>query len=172
MKKIKLGKRATKHKGLYALVDVEDFEELNQFSWHVYGDANLGYYAQRHSRKKDVTNGMIYMHRQIACAPKGIQVDHKNHNTPDNRKANLRLVTVSQNLQNQRCIKGGSSKYKGVTWHRQKKKWQAQIGINGKYTYLGLFTCELEAARAYDKAAQEHFGEHAFINFPEKEGTE
>ena len=59
------------------------------------------------------------------------------------------------------------SKYKGVYWHKKDKRWQAQIGENKKRTYIGSYTNEMDAARAYDKKAKELHGEFARLNFPE-----
>jgi len=94
------------------------------------------------------------------------QVDHINGNGIDNRRNNLRICTQSQNNQNQRtqiCLK--SSKYKGVLWHKCCKRWMAQIKLNKKNKYIGLFKNEIDAAHAYDREAKELFGEYAKTNF-------
>jgi len=107
---------------------------------------------------------MIRMHRLILKAQKGQQVDHINGNGLDNRKDNLRFCTSSQNYQNSRKRKNCSSKYKGVWWHKQSKKWQTGIVLNYKNYHLGYFTNEIEAAKAYDLTAAEFFGEFARLN--------
>ena len=58
-----------------------------------------------------------------------------------------------------------SSKYKGVSWNKGVKKWLAQIGFNDKVIHLGQFGDEIEAAKVYDKAAKELFGDFAHTNF-------
>ena len=63
---------------------------------------------------------------------------------------------------------GSSSKYKGVSWNKARKKWEVQFKNNYKSVYLGAYTSEEEAARAYDKAVREHFGDYARLNFPEE----
>ena len=88
-------------------------------------------------------------------------VDHINRNRSDNRACNLREASRSQNAYNQ-AARGGSSSYKGVVWHRRGRKWMAQIGEK----YLGLYSCEIEAAKAYDNAASKHGGVYARLNFP------
>ena len=105
------------------------------------------------------------MHRQIMNAPKGIVVDHINRNGLDNRKANLRFATVSQNNWNSR--KGfncGSSKYKGVSWSKDKKKWAVWLSVNKKNKQFGYFDDEKEAARVYNEVAKKHRGEFAVLN--------
>ncbi len=93
--------------------------------------------------------------------------DHKNGIVGDNGIDNLRLVTTSQNHMNRRPKASGSSRYKGVTRTSRRTSWMARIGIGGKREkHLGTFKTEEEAARAYDAAAREHFGEFARLNFP------
>lgn len=94
------------------------------------------------------------------------QIDHIDHIRDDNRIENLRDVTESQNHWNASIQTGRTSQYKGVSWHRQHNKWRVQIKSNGKPKHLGYFTIEIEAARAYDRAAVEHFGIYAELNFP------
>jgi hypothetical protein len=157
MKKIKLTQ------GKFALVDDADFDWLNQWNWyaqkHQYG--NFRAMRSRGSRKN---HQVLYMHRVIMDAPKGIDVDHRNLNTLDNQRDNLRLATRSQNLQNTRKRPNKSSKYKGVSWHNIGKKWQARIAINKKALYLGLFESEMDAAKEYNACATKYFGEFARIN--------
>ena len=70
------------------------------------------------------------MHRQILNAPKGMVVDHKDGNGLNNRKSNLRLCTPAQNVRNRRPALGSSSKYKGVSRDKSRRKWLARIGCN------------------------------------------
>ena len=78
---------------------------------------------------------------------------------------NLRTVTKQQNQQNKRKWKvRTTSNFKGVYWNKHEEKWQAQIQTNGKRKMIGRFVSEIEAARAYNTAAQEAFGEFALVN--------
>ena len=108
------------------------------------------------------------MHRLITNAPKGLMVDHINHNGLDNRRKNLRLCTVSQNNRNRRPITrpNKGSKYKGVTFDKKRNLFKAEIQHNKKKYFLGRFKSQIKAAQAYDKKARELFGEFAYLNFP------
>lgn len=109
----------------------------------------------------------FYLAHRIAYAlqtggdPGGFQVDHI---IGVEEPLKLRLATNAQNQRNQRSSRGGSSRYKGVNWHKNIKKWQAQIRVNNKSIYLGCFTDEQEAAAAYNTAAVKYFGEFARVN--------
>jgi hypothetical protein len=93
--------------------------------------------------------------------------DHINGKGYDNRKANLRLATRSQNCMNKPFIKTkpSSSKYRGVSWSKSQKKWHVQIGLKGKCIFIGYFEDEISAAKAYDTAAKKYHKEFAVLNF-------
>ena len=94
------------------------------------------------------------------------EVDHIDGDGLNNRKENLRIVTRAENLQaKQRKSVGCSSRFRGVTWNKHLKKWQAQVEFNKKNHYVGLFNNEIEAAKARDKKALELFGPIAHLNF-------
>lgn len=79
-------------------------------------------------------------------------VDHIDNNSLNNKVENLQLITQRENLSKD---KKGSSKYTGVSWHSQRKKWRSEIYVNGKSKHLGLFTDEYDAHLAYQKALKE-----------------
>ena len=106
----------------------------------------------------------IYLHRVIANAQEGQDVDHINGDKTDNSPENLRVCTRAENLQNSRVHKGNTSGYKGVCWDKQMKKWRGQIRGNGRNIFLGLFKRKEEAAMAYNESAKKLFGEFARLN--------
>ena len=144
--------------GFCAYVDAADYEWLSQFHWHM----DNGYAIRREGSKT------IYMHREIMKAPKGMIVDHKNRNKLDNTPDNLRVGTRQENLRNAGKRIGTTSRFKGVSRKKGRDVWTAQIGIDRDVKSLGTYYDEIEAARAYDQAAVEHFGEFARLNFPEE----
>lgn len=107
----------------------------------------------------------MIMHRLILNAPKGIKVDHQDGDGLNNQRRNIRLATNAQNSMNQKPRVKTSSKYKGVSLDKRHGTWKSQIGKNGAIIWLGQFRSEVEAAKAYDRAAREMFGEFACLNF-------
>jgi len=144
-----------------ALVDDEDFEFINQYKWH-YSKSSKNYGRAKASQGK--RNTLITMHKLLMNPPKGMEVDHINGDPLDNRRANLRIVTHGQNQKNMKISADNKSGYKGVSWHKKANKWQAHIRLKCASKYLGLFTDIKEAAKAYNSAALEHFGEFARLN--------
>lgn len=97
------------------------------------------------------------------------QIDHINGNRRDNRIENLRAATNAENVRNAKKRRGTSSQFKGVVWSPKYRKWIAQIVVperGPRLVYLGIYANETDAARAYDRAALQHFGEFARPNFP------
>ena len=133
-----------------AIVDAEDYERLSKYKWSLSCQESTCYGQRTESH----TRRSIMMHREIACAPPHLVVDHINHNGLDNRKRNLRLCTQEENIYNSLPRRNCSSKYKGVYLHKRSKRYHAMIGYKGKRYYLGTFKDEVDAAKAYDKKAR------------------
>jgi hypothetical protein len=157
--------RFTLPSGEEVIIDEEDREYVTAFKWRMGG----GGYAQRHvwveGKKRTQT-----LHRMLLDPPPHRQVDHANGNRLDNRRANIRVCNAAQNLRNvPKTKRPTSSTFKGVSKRSQERGggWVVKITTK-KYagTYVGVFQDEVEAARAYDRAALYHYGEFARINFP------
>lgn len=150
-------------RGQFAIVDDDDFEWLSQWKW-CYHPTRHGY-ALRGVKTPERKTKLIYMHNVIMSPPVDFVVDHKNLNSLDNQRDNLRLATHSQNSAN-RTSSGGSSAYKGVSWRKSRRRWRSSVTVNKKSIDLGVYRNEEDAARAYDAAALLYFGEFARLNFP------
>jgi hypothetical protein len=93
--------------------------------------------------------------------PERLEVDHKDCDPSNNRWDNLRLATASQNQANKKVSRANTSGFKGVSWHKDDKRWRAQIRMGGKKVHLGSFDTPESAHRAYSEAAMKHYGEFA-----------
>lgn len=146
-----------------SVVDAETAGFIGQYSWHTNG----GGYAVR-SVQVDGKESLVFMHRILAMAPVGVEVDHINRDRLDNRLENLRLASRSQNNAN-KSVKAHkkSSKYKGVYKNSNATTYNVRLSVNGQKVYVGSYSDEIEAAKAYDQAALEHHGEFAALNFPD-----
>lgn len=150
-------------KGMFALVDDEDFDHLVQWKWHV----QLGPSGPRPRRL--VKTGLarprqkpLLMYRVLLGLSGREVVDHVDGNPLNNQRVNLRIATNGQNLANAKLHANNTSGFKGVGWHHN--AWKATIRVHGKQQSLGRFNEKLSAARAYDEAAIRLFGEFAKTN--------
>lgn len=116
--------------------------------------------------------GMVLAHRAAWAIHYGSlpeqHIDHIDGNKLNNRIDNLRICTHNQNQYNQGIRATNKSGYKGVSYMKSAKRWQAQICCNKKVTHLGLFIHKEDAAHAYDKAAILIHGDFAWTNFPKE----
>lgn len=159
------GKKAA---GRVVRIDDGDYELVGQYTWYVYeakrpNRRTLGPYAMA-PIWRDGKWTTIRMHTLITGYER---TDHIDHDGLNNQRSNLRPATPGQNMHNMRAHHDGLSRYKGVSWSREIHSWIAQICVRGHSRRIGRYLSEEDAARAYDAAALEAFGEFACINFPE-----
>ncbi len=160
MKKINIS--TPMYPNTFTLVDDEDYEWLNQWKWHAKRLTRGGLGVARWRLKTDPLGpSAVQMARFIMDPPPGFVVDHIDHDNLDHRRCNLRVCTVSQNAYNAKPI-SKTSKYKGVSWMRKARKWEANITVEGTCHYLGLFKTEVGAAEAYQNAAERYQGEFMY----------
>lgn len=167
---VRIPLHSRKYPDLHAIVDEADAELVSGYRWNVQPGRNTFYavaFVRLRGMKRPVT---IKMHRVILDPSGDRVVDHIDGNGLNNTRANLRAGTHQQNMQNiqsRSSHRDGSSQYLGVSRQRSSKKWRAGIYVNGTQQHLGVFVTEIEAAHAYDRAAIEHLGELASLNFPD-----
>lgn len=145
------------------IVDDEDFDRLDKFTWHLdkYG------YARTNITRDDGTKTTVSMHRMLLGIRFGDKrkVDHRSGVISDNRKENLRICTNAQNIRNQKKRSNNTSGLKGVSWNEKNKSWVARIGFDNETIYIGSFNTAENAHAAYCAKAKELHGE--FANFGE-----
>ena len=159
-------KRIKLTQGKYALIDERDYQNLSKYKWN----------ANQQGRKKEywiarafINKKTTRMSRYLLDAPVDKVVDHINHNTLDNRRKNLRIVTRAQNSANQEkqiLQRKQSCIYKGVYLFRKTGRWVASIGqhSNKKKRYIGCYKTKELAAAAYNKEARKRYGIYAHLN--------
>lgn len=129
----------------YAIIDAADAEWAGQWRWH----SDHGYAAR--GERAGGRRTVVYLHRELLGLPRikdDRQGDHKDLDTLNCCRSNLRILTNAENRQNLASFRGSSSSYRGVFWNRKDRRWIAAVKVGGQRVYLGSFTDELEAAEA------------------------
>lgn len=157
-------------KGFTTVVDRED-ADLRLLKWRarvgvagdVYAARNFRHYAENGALKwhTDLMHCVILERSLGFKIPSDRVVDHIDNNSLNNCRANLRLATRSENMQNRKRNTNSTTGFKGVTFNKAHKKWQAQIRVNGVLKHLGSFASPELAYEAYCEAARELHGEFA-----------
>lgn len=137
-----------------AVIDKADFDLVAPHRWRPMVSKSGKTYAYTVIGRKTVL-----MHRLVAGTAAGFDTDHEDRDGLNNTRGNLRTATRAENVANtpkpkRKDGRPASSKYRGVTWDRQTRRWRAGIRINGRLHNLGRFDVEEDAARAYDAAAE------------------
>jgi hypothetical protein len=156
-----MSRTITLTQGKAAIVDDVDYDRLAHLRWYADKVRNIWY--ARHARTGAERQRSFLMHRLILGAPAGMEVDHRNGDGLDNRRANLRLCTRAQNSWNRHALPRGASRFTGVCMSRL--RWRARISCGNERTNIGDFSREVDAAIAYDEKCRELRGEFARPNF-------
>lgn len=149
-------------RGQFALVDAADAARVSVLKWHAQWSQS-GFYAIHIDGLPNGHRLRTSMHQLVIGAPAGVQVDHVNLDTLDNRRNNLRIASHGQNKANGRVYSNSRSGLKGV--QARDGYWRARILADGHLLSLGRFASAEEAARAYDAKAREVHGAFARCNF-------
>lgn len=143
----------------FTVLDDADAETFGEWTWKL----KDGRYAVRYSGKGGTSTFRTHrLHREILGLPPkrtsadGREGDHVDGDTLNNRRSNLRVVTHQENMENQRPNRGTSSRYRGVHWNKERRKWHVQVEAAGERHYLGLFDTEQEAADAASDFRLQH----------------
>ena len=153
-------KRIELTQGRVAVVDSEDYEELNKYNWQARVQTYTGLFrAKRSENKKEID-----MAREIMNCPPGLEVDHINGDLLDNRKCNLRICTHGENMRNRRLQRNNTSGYRGVHYFKRDGRYVAYIYLNGRKIHIGSYKTDIDAAMAYNAHARDLHGEFARLN--------
>jgi len=153
------------NKGLYALLDDDDFFRIRQRGWHAVKKYQITYV--RRTVGKRGQQKCVYLHHEVLGVISGKHIDHINGDGLDNRKENLRITSPSHNQANRKNKnKNNTSGFRGVTFSKRDQIWIAQIMVNRRCLCVGRFDSAIEAAKARDAAALKIFGDCAVLNFP------
>lgn len=131
-----------------SIVDIDDVDIISQYKWSL---GNHGYVTSGAGKNQ------ILLHRLLSHAPDDVYVDHINRNKLDNRKSNYRFCTNQENNRNKGLYSHNTSGITGVTWNKERNKWQAQIVVNNQNINLGRFLSFGDAVKARLRAEEKYF---------------
>jgi hypothetical protein len=135
--------------------DLEDYDKIKDYCWSF----DKHGYVQGNNKKSK-----IKFHRLVTSCPDDMVVDHINHIKYDNRKSNLRICSQHENNMNRSIVTNNTSGVTGVTWNKKLNKWSAQIGVNGKNIYLGVYENFKDAVKSRKEAEEKYFVEFRYDN--------
>lgn len=150
---------------VYAIVDDDDEGYVSQFTWYGLAKETTYYACRRGSIHGNKPNTSIFLHRELmnVLETPNIEVDHIDNNGLNCVRSNMRLATRSQNARNNN-VRRGKTGYIGV--RKRNSLYIAYAHVDGKYTYVGTFSTDVEAAQARDQYVIERYGEFNRLNFP------
>jgi hypothetical protein len=150
-------------RGMFSIIDKADGGIVTQCNWFAASGGSGLFYAAKWMGTYP-NRILIKLHRYLlGLTDPEIESDHKNGNSLDNRRSNLRKSSHIQNVRNRAINLSSKSGIKGVT-KTANGKWRARIGVNYEAVWLGVFESQIDAANAYREAAQKFYGEFAVHN--------
>lgn len=150
----------TNNQDIEFIIDKEDYDKCKDICWYADYDNHVkNYYIRGTKDKRHFALSHFILDKDSTYI-----IDHKNHNTTDNRKENLRLVTSSHNAMNRVRRKDNTSGVTGVRWHKATQKWQADICVDSKHIYLGVFSDKNQAIKVRKEAENKYFGKYSLSN--------
>ena len=163
---ILISKKIPLQNGMFAIVDDEDYERVKKYYWHVViGGTKTDLRVMRNVDVNGVNVKRVLSYFILKKEyKKGDSVIYKNKDKLDNRRSNLEVISTKKSTYRTKGHRNSSSRYKGVSWHKQTKKWVARIKKDYKPIYIGIYKDEDDAGRAYNNKSLELFGEHAYQN--------
>lgn len=153
-------------RGKVAIIDEADWPLVSGHRWYANKDHNT-FYAMAKVRREDGSRTAIKMHRLLlGLTDPAIKTDHRDKNGLNNTRENIRACSNAENMRNRGAPANNSSGFKGVSWHKQRGKWQAFIMIDGKQKSLGYHDTPEAAYAAYCAAAIQLHGEFHNLGTP------
>ena len=150
--------------GMIAIVDEADVPLVQSIKWHA-SKSTFGVYYARGRVLRDGKSIRVYMHRFLINTPDDAVVDHVDGNKLNNRRCNLRICNMAQNMKNLSRRSDNTTGFTGVSFDSSRSVYAAYINVNGKRKHLGRFPTAESAAKAYDTAAVQLHGSFAQLNF-------
>jgi hypothetical protein len=151
-------------RGQVAIVDLDDFTWVSQWNWSaLWIPSKHGFYAVR-SAVIEGKKRCLYLHRELLQCSPDEYTDHRDGNSLDCRRSNIRRCRPIDNTRNRGVQTVNTSGLKGVSFDRFRNKWKSRINVDGKEIFLGRFANSMDAAIAYNNAAREYYGDFAWLN--------
>lgn len=146
---------------------MEDFKKVEsiKYKWYASWTKDVNDYYAKVTKYLGLIDGKpkynsLLLHRFIVSAKKNDTVDHINHNTLDNRKSNLRVTNISDNLRHRKGKNSNNkSGYRNVCWITSKGQWCVQLMVKGENTRLGYFDDVHEAGKFAEEMREKYYGE-------------
>ena len=148
-------------KGYHTVIDIADYDLVVRYKWYV----AISRHGNPYAMHKVITDHGKHRNKALHSLLVEGLVDHRDRDSLNNRRSNLRPCTRAENSRNcKRSNLKKTSKYHGVCWNKAKKKWIAQIHLNNTSIHIGHFTDEVAAAYAFNEAAKKYHGQFASLN--------